>query len=50
VRLENARRAVKVSKSLRDKILIDTTTRRPARFGDGVQFGDNHTFGSLMRG
>jgi hypothetical protein len=49
-RLEAARRAVKVAKARRDKILIDTTTRRPMRFGDGIHFGDNLTFGTLMRG
>jgi hypothetical protein len=40
--------AVSLSKALRDKILIDTTTRQRAQFGSGLRFG-NFTFGEIRK-
>ncbi|BAV65759.1 phage tail protein I [Sphingobium cloacae] len=42
--LHRAMEAVRVSKALRDTILIDTATRAPVRFGAGLKFGE-FTFG-----
>ncbi|MBB6191510.1 hypothetical protein FHS51_001737 [Sphingobium wenxiniae] len=42
--LHRALEAVRVSKALRDTILIDTATREIARFGTGLRFGE-FTFG-----
>ena len=48
-RLDAAISATRVSKAVRDTVLLNTRTRRPLRFGDGLHFGDGHTFGTLMR-
>ena len=43
------RRAVRVAKAARDKILMTTTTARGMRFGDAIRLGDGMSFGHLMR-
>jgi hypothetical protein len=37
--LSRALEAIRVSKALRDTVLVDTTTTRQVRFGDGLAFG-----------
>lgn len=40
--------AIRVSKAMRDTILVDTTTQRPVRFGDGLDFG-SFDFGEIRK-
>lgn len=46
--LHRAIEAVRVSKALRDTVLIDTTTMHRARFGSGLRFG-HFTFGEIRK-
>lgn len=46
--LSRALEAIRVSKALRDTVLVDTTTTRPVRFGDGLQFG-SFAFGEIRK-
>lgn len=47
--LDRAVRATRISMSLRDKILIQTKTLRPAIPGDRIEFGD-YQIGQLVKG
>ena len=46
--LDRAIEAVRVSKSARDRITIDTATTAPVQFGSGLRFGD-FTFGEIRK-
>ena len=46
--LTRALEAIRVSKAMRDTVLVDTTTTRGVRFGDGLQFG-NFAMGEIRK-
>lgn len=46
--IRDARQAVAASKSLRDKVLLDTRNWRPPRVGDRVGLGDDVKIGQLI--
>ena len=47
-RFDQALQAVRVSKALRDRVLVTTTTLEPARFQSGLMFGE-FDFGELRK-
>ena len=46
--LSRALEAIRLSKALRDTVLVDTTTTREVRFGDGLAFG-SFAFGEIRK-